>query len=373
LLPFFPGARKYGLGLILAHQELHQLASRDSDVASAVISNPFTRVCFRLGDSDARKLEDGFSFFKARDLQNLGLGEAICRVERSEYDFNLKTFPLPMATPEAAEERRAQVVAHSRDRYAVQKAVAASAIFQDSASAIAETIPTPKRHTTKTVTVFQTSESPESTSALTVSVVSPLPGRGGQQHKYLQQLIKRWAENRGYTVTVEKPILGGLGLVDVALEKADRAIACEISVTTEAEHEAGNVQKCLAGGFDQVIVVSSDKKVLSKIHGAVAEAVSKEQLKKVRFMAPEELFSFIECLEASVSASAATGSSKDLLTAKELEELLRIDVKTIYSYAQRGLIPYVKIQSNLRFVRADIMTWMAERGYKPKPRAARKG
>ena len=195
-------------------------------------------------------------------------------------------------------------------------------------------------------------------------MVSPLPGRGGQQHKYLQQLIKRWAENRGYTVTIEKPILGGLGLVDVALEKSGRAIACEISVTTDAEHEAGNVQKCLAGGFEQVIVVSTDKKVLAKIHGAVAEALPKEQLKKVRFMAPEELFSFIESLEASVSP-ALPGSSKDLLTAKELEELLRIDVKTIYSYAQRGLIPYVKIQSNLRFVRADIMTWMAEQGYKP--------
>ena len=222
------------------------------------------------------------------------------------------------------------------------------------------------------MTVFQTSETPEASPALTASVVSPLPGRGGQQHKYLQQLIKRWAENRGYTVTIEKPILGGLGLVDVALEKSGRAIACEISVTTDAEHEAGNVQKCLAGGFEQVIVVSTDKKVLSKIHGAVAEALPKEQLKKVRFMAPEELFSFIESLEASVSASAGSGSSNDLLTAKELEELLRIDVKTIYSYAQRGLIPYVKIQSNLRFVRADIMTWMAERGYKPPTKPSRK-
>lgn len=37
-------------GLILAHQELRQLLSRDSDVASAVIANPYTRICFRLGD-----------------------------------------------------------------------------------------------------------------------------------------------------------------------------------------------------------------------------------------------------------------------------------------------------------------------------------
>jgi hypothetical protein len=90
-----------------------------------------------------------------------------------------------------ADERRAQVVAHSRARYAVEKAFAASAIFQDPARVIDVNSAPPKKHTTKTVTVFQTGESPDSTPALTASVVSPLPGRGGQQHKYLQQLIKR--------------------------------------------------------------------------------------------------------------------------------------------------------------------------------------
>src|SRR5438105_4655110 len=39
----------------------------------------------------------------------------------------------------------------------------------------------------------------------------------------------------------------------------------------------------------------------------------------------------------------------EMLTAKDLEALLQIDRKTIYSYAERGLIPYVRIESNLRF------------------------
>lgn len=43
----------------------------------------------------------------------------------------------------------------------------------------------------------------------------------------------------------------------------------------------------------------------------------------------------------------------ELLTARDLEALLKIDVKTIYSYAQRGLIPYVKIQSNVRFPKSS--------------------
>ena len=59
------------------------------------------------------------------------------------------------------------------------------------------------------------------------------------------------------------------------------------------------------------------------------------------------------------------GDVPELLTARELEALLRIDVKTIYSYVQRGLIPYVRIQSNLRFVRSQIFDWITEHNYLP--------
>ncbi len=56
----------------------------------------------------------------------------------------------------------------------------------------------------------------------------------------------------------------------------------------------------------------------------------------------------------------------ELLTAKELEALLKIDVKTIYSYVQRGLIPYVKIQSNVRFVKEQILEWIEQQNYRPR-------
>jgi predicted DNA-binding transcriptional regulator AlpA len=61
----------------------------------------------------------------------------------------------------------------------------------------------------------------------------------------------------------------------------------------------------------------------------------------------------------------------ELLTARELETLLRIDVKTIYSYVQRGLIPYVRIQSNVRFVRAQIFDWIADHNYRTDSARAR--
>ncbi len=59
------------------------------------------------------------------------------------------------------------------------------------------------------------------------------------------------------------------------------------------------------------------------------------------------------------------GSAWEILTAKELETMLRIDVKTIYSYVQRGLIPYVRIQSNLRFRSDEILEWLWELSYRP--------
>ncbi len=57
-----------------------------------------------------------------------------------------------------------------------------------------------------------------------------------------------------------------------------------------------------------------------------------------------------------------------LLTAKDVEELTKIDVKTIYSYVQRGLIPYVRIESSLRFPEDDILTWIEERTFRPRTR-----
>lgn len=64
---------------------------------------------------------------------------------------------------------------------------------------------------------------------------------------------------------------------------------------------------------------------------------------------------------------AGTGAAPEMLTAKDLEALLKIDVKTIYSYVQRGLIPYVRIESNLRFSRSEILEWIEQHSYRPRP------
>ncbi len=61
-----------------------------------------------------------------------------------------------------------------------------------------------------------------------------------------------------------------------------------------------------------------------------------------------------------------SSAAPELLTARELETMLKIDVKTIYSYVQRGLIPYVKIQSNVRFLKEEILRWIEEQSHRPR-------
>jgi hypothetical protein len=61
--------RKYGVGLVLAHQHLHQLKP---DVRHAVLGNAGTLISFRVGPEDAQVLADEFQpKFGVEDLLNL--------------------------------------------------------------------------------------------------------------------------------------------------------------------------------------------------------------------------------------------------------------------------------------------------------------
>jgi len=127
---------------------------------------------------------------------------------------------------------------------------------------------------------------------------APKLGRGGREHKYLQNLIKRLAEDRGYKATIEQPVLDGTGSIDVALEKGERRIACEISVTTSADHEIGNIQKCLASGYETVLVVSSDPKTLRAVRAAVEKQLEPSTLDRIQFLPSEDFSGYLDELSA---------------------------------------------------------------------------
>ena len=63
---------------------------------------------------------------------------------------------------------------------------------------------------------------------------------------------------------------------------------------------------------------------------------------------------------------SSPGIGTEMLTAKELEALLKIDVKTIYSYVRVGSFLMDAIQSNLRFSKPEIQAWIEGHSYRPR-------
>lgn len=303
------GARKYRLGLVLAHQELQQLTSRDADVASAVIANPYTRICFRLGDFDAKRLADGFSYFEAKDLQNLKRGEAICRVERADYDFTLRAFPLEPVDAAASARARREVVRRSRERYATRREALAvpEARIAPPPSARPAPLPPAATREVRTGDTGWAAASGETRAPRRAEPAAPPPvpalseGRGGPQHKYLQDLVRRWASSRGWKATVEKEILDGMGSVDVALERESQSVAVEISISTGIEHEIGNIRKCLAAGFGHVVLILPERKAVARAREAVMASLGGGDAAKVRVLTPEDFFEFAGSLDAGAA------------------------------------------------------------------------
>jgi hypothetical protein len=319
------GARKYRLGLTLAHHELHQL-QRNADVASAVMSHPATRIVFRVGDEDAKKLAEGFSFFAAQDLKNLEVGQAIARVERSDFDFNLSV-PLPEKVDEAESARRRQeVITFSREKYGTPRAQVEAALLRASEvekppekvipkPAVVETrspVPEPAPATPvipvpPPLPIVVASETkPPTVSERKVTVVPADLGRGGKQHQAIQQRIKQAAEGLGFRSVIEKEVLDGQGSVDLLLERPDQTFACEISISTTVDHEVGNVAKCLKAGFAMVAVICIDGERLKKIEAAVAGSLGSESASRVVYCQPDEFIAFLQALPPQVPKAPET-------------------------------------------------------------------
>ncbi len=268
------GGRKFGLGLVLAHQDMQQVQRNDSDIASALMSNAGTRICFRLSDTDARRMQEGFGGFNADDLQNLGVGEAVARVNTADADFNLS---IVQASEDAGQ--KAACIEHSRDRYSVQVSPAAdSASDQEPTS---QSPPAIARHD------LPSESAPDKYAS---SAETERPNRSEmREHRYLQNLIKAMAEQHGYKANLEVPTEDGLGQIDVLLQKGTETIAVEVSVSTGAEWELHNIRKCLAAGHARIVVCSPKPQKLLQIEKKVNQSLSAEQREKVLLIAPERI------------------------------------------------------------------------------------
>jgi hypothetical protein len=318
------GTRKYRVGLTLAHHELRQL-QRDPDVASAVMSHPFTRIVFRVGDDDAKKLADGFSYFEAKDLQNLETGQVVCRVERSDYDFNLSV-PLPIEPDtDAAKARREEVITVSRKKYGMARVDVEVMLAKSRATAptVEQPISLPAKLVVELPKVTEVPKTIEKSSEILPFVIVPeskptviaekkVPsppadlGKGGEQHKAMQRRIKEAAESLGFRSVIEKQIAGSQQSVDLLLERGDQKIACEISVSTTIDHEVGNVRKCLKAGLLQIAIICVSADRLGKIAAAVSGSLGSKAASGISYFQPDQFIAHLKALPSPLPQDSAT-------------------------------------------------------------------
>ena len=280
------GARKYNMSLILAHQELRQLEGKDSDVASSVISNPFTRVCFRLGDMDAKRLQSGFSFFEAQDLQSLGIGEAIARVERAEFDFNLATPPLKEIDSMLAEDKARAITEYSRQKYGTPREEVEQLIYDS--HTLSKNVLKPQKAAAEVVKA-STAKKPAKR------------GKGGNTHKDIQERLYNTAIAHGLGATIEEHIGEG-SHIDLVINSGKEKIACEISVSTSVAHEVRNLKKCIAAGYKTIFLVGDDTSHISSILGALKKQPILQAGAKIYIFTPDEVQRRIENLEKQASS-----------------------------------------------------------------------
>src|SRR4029077_12942666 len=100
-------------------------------------------------------------------------------------------------------------------------------------------------------------------------------------------------EEHGFRAAIEEEISGSRERVDVALYRGALRIACEITITTPLEYEVGNVEKCLAAGFEAVAVVTPKKARLAKLDKLLSKALAPESRERVNLFAPEEFLSWL--------------------------------------------------------------------------------
>jgi excisionase family DNA binding protein len=196
--------------------------------------------------------------------------------------------------------------------------------------------------------------------------LSPL-GKGGDQHKHLQMMIKEQAELYGWKAVIEERIPRTLESVDVGLTRDDVRVAVEISTTTKPEQEIQNIRKCLEAGYDYVISVCDDDKGLSLLKKEAKRSFSLKERERIRFYVPDQVKNFLSSVSPRgiVSekglVSGQISKQKELLNTTEASEFLGIKKNTLYEWIIQRKIPCIKVGRLVKFKREDLEAWLKRR------------
>jgi Type IV secretion-system coupling protein DNA-binding domain len=278
-------ARKFRVAIITACQSLDSLSPR---LRSALLTNTSVKCAGGLSAHEARaiaaELGTSAEFLASLRRQPTATEFALWAKNLIPHAIRL---PVPLgyleAQPMMSEEQFTQVIQRNRALYC---------------QALDEAGPSPPIAMNPATYGRREVENSEQPGGLRPhnreASRATVAGHGGPQHRYIQQLIKQLAEERGFRAVIEEAVSGGQ--VDVGLHQGHLSIACEISITSKVEYEARNVAKCVAAGFARVWSISPDAKRRKAIRVLVQAQLASNQLASVEFLTPDELVGALDAL-----------------------------------------------------------------------------
>lgn len=147
-------------------------------------------------------------------------------------------------------------------------------------------------------------------------------------HRYLQNLVKKIGQKKGFYSVIESPVLDGFGSVDVALEGHGKKIAVEVTIHTQGKWESSNIAKCLSAGFDVIALLSTDNNHLEQVKNIVKnEFYQYIQENKLLFLLPDELTEYLTSIQGETTQQGNNFSGYTVKTryvaSNEIETKLR--------------------------------------------------
>lgn len=325
-------ARKYGLSLIMAHQTLAQIPT---ELRSLILGNAGIQVCFRLNRQDSNLLaKETFEYsgyevktFSSFSPKFWSLGE-----EWEHYISELQKLPprycyvkhkieggvvlLQTVDIEMTEEildmdeeqyqKFIKGVPFGR-KYLRERSALSAQVDQRHALLIPKEEESEKSIEERKVipispesTIKETEKPVREEPVISIKKIGHRPKlsapeiKDESQHRYLQTLVKKMAEEKGYKAIIEQPTPNNLGRVDVGLEKDGKKVAIEISITSTADQELNNLEKCLKAGYEKVILCSPDKKTLENVKTLVSQKLKESEQKRILYFDPEGLILYFE-------------------------------------------------------------------------------
>lgn len=344
LLSILSGARKYGLGLVLVHQSMEQVFAKDKEVAESLLSNPYTRICFRLGDNDAKKLENSFASFESYDLQNLQVGDALVRIGQSDHDGNISVPEVVKSTKDEERIKLKSISENCKEQFSQteEELPIIEEVVQEKTTSKVEDVEIQDAIIVET----EESELPQieyneevqkvDEDFKTEFIKQEEKRRELRQHQFLQNYIKKTAEGLGFKSTLESPTSDG-GRIDVVLSYESLQIAVEISVTNTVAYELQNIQKCFKNGFTTVYMISEDAKHLRNIREESIKVISEKYHSQLHFLTKDECIEQLQRLvqshqqptEMKIRGYKVKVKSDNFVTEKNQKNLLDEVIKSV--------------------------------------------